>query len=459
MRKYQNSLFLFRRDLRLEDNTGLINASKFSSKVFPCFIWDEKIISKSNPKFSEFRLQFLKESLSDLDAQLKENKSKLYFFSGNYEKVIQKIIKEIRIDAIFMNKDYTPFSIKRENKIRNKCHKNKMDFILTQDSLLQDPDTIKTIKGEPYKVFSAFFRKAKELPVRNPQKYKFGNFARQKIKFESTSKNFLKEERKNTFLLPGGRSSCLKLLKNLKNLRNYDSERDFPAKNGTSLLSAHNKFGTCSIREIFLECKKELGANHTIISELFWRDFFTYLMYHFPQSYSKEFIKNFQKIPWKKDKSVFSKWANGETGFPIVDAGMRELNQTGLMHNRVRMIVASFLTKDLHIDWRWGERYFSTKLIDYDTCVNVGNWQWSASTGCDAQPWFRIFNPWIQQKRFDPDCKYIKKWIPELSDVPSKTIHELWKKFPEKLEYPSPIVEHSVESKKAKDIFKKFSTS
>ena len=458
MKKYQKSIFLFRRDLRVEDNTGLINASKLSSKVFPCIILDEKIISKSNRKFSNFRMQFFEDCVKDLGEQLKQNKSKLYIFSGNYEEILLKIIRRLEIDAIFLNKDYSPFGIKKEEQIKLISENEKINFALTQDLLLQDPEIIKTQKGEPYKVFSAFFRKAKELPIRNPEKYQFKNLANQKIDFVSTARNFPETDRNKSIPI-GGRQSCLRLLKNLKNLKNYDEGRNFPAKNNTSLLSPHNKFGTCSIREIFYESKKQLGSTHTIISELHWRDFFTYLMYHFPESYSTEFIKNFQKIPWKKDQKIFSKWAKGETGFPIVDAGMRELNQTGFMHNRVRMIVASFLTKDLHIDWRWGEMYFATKLIDYDPCVNTGNWQWSASTGCDAQPWFRIFNPWIQQKKFDPDCKYIKKWIPELIDMPAKNIHELWKKFPAKLKYPKPIVEHSVESKIAKNIFKKFSTS
>lgn len=177
-------------------------------------------------------------------------------------------------------------------------------------------------------------------------------------------------------------------------------------------------------------------------------------MHHFQYTFSKEFNKNFQKIKWHKDKKYFLKWCKGQTGFPIVDAGMRELNQTGFMHNRVRMIVASFLTKDMHIDWRLGEKYFATKLIDYDPCVNIGNWQWAASTGCDAQPWFRIFNPWIQQKKFDPNCTYIKKWIPELKELPAKNIHLLWKSFPKNSSYPKPILEHKSESQKSKEIFK-----
>jgi len=224
------------------------------------------------------------------------------------------------------------------------------------------------------------------------------------------------------------------------------------------MLSAHNRFGTCSIREVYHEILRSLGPAHTMISEIHWRDFFTYVMHHYPYSFSEEFNRKYQKIPWSKNKKAFAKWREGKTGFPIVDAGMRELNATGFMHNRVRMIVASFLTKDLHINWRWGEQYFASKLIDYDPSVNVGNWQWAASTGCDAQPWFRIFNPWLQQKKFDPDCIYIKRWIPELENISSKAIHRLDTKYPDiMLDYPKPMIDHKSESSHTKEVFKEIS--
>ncbi|HEY5735564.1 MAG TPA: deoxyribodipyrimidine photo-lyase [Nitrosopumilus sp.] len=454
MIKYQKSLFLFRRDLRIEDNTGLINASRISAEVLPCFIMDSKLLGKAHPKFSQFRLQFLNDCLLDLDGQLKAHQSHLHIFSGDRDKIISEIIKKEKIDAVFLNTDYSPFSRKRDDEIQSICKKNKIDFIPVDDLLLHDVELLKTGQGEPYKVFSAYFSKARELPIRKPQKFHFSNLSDQKIEGEVPITKFSESlDKANPSQRKGGRKSGIPLMENLKNLKNYDEDRNIPSKNGTSLLSAHNKFGTFSIREIYEKCVKELGPTHTIISELHWRDFFTYLMYHYPHSFSKEYNKKFQKIPWGKSKEKFSKWCEGKTGFPIVDAGMRELNETGFMHNRVRMIVASFLTKDLHIDWRLGEKYFATKLIDYDPCVNIGNWQWAASTGCDAQPWFRIFNPWLQQKRFDPDCTYIKKWIPELRELSSKEIHSLANSAPTDLSYNKPMVDHSVEVKITKEIF------
>lgn len=454
MVEYQKSIFLFRRDLRIEDNTGLINASKRSSKVIPIFIMDSELLKKSNPKFSQYRLEFLNDCLLDLNDQLKNSKSYLHTFLGNREKIISKIIKKEKINAIFLNTDYSPFSRKRDDKIKKICAENKIDFISTDDLLLHNVELLKTGKDEPYKVFTAFYSKAREFPIRKPQKFQHTNLSNQGIESEVPITKFVEFfDKSNPSQRRGGRKSGIELLKNIKNLKNYDEERNIPSKNGTSLLSAHNKFGTLSIREIYQKCIEELGSNHTIISELHWRDFFTYLMYHYPHSFSKEYNKKFQNISWSKNKKLFSKWCNGETGFPIVDAGMRELNETGFMHNRLRMIVASFLTKDLHIDWRWGEKYFATKLVDYDPCVNIGNWQWAASTGCDAQPWFRIFNPWLQQKRFDPDCIYIKKWVPELKSLDSKVIHNLSNSFPKDLSYFQPIVEHSIETKITKEIF------
>ena len=459
MKKYQKSLFLFRRDLRVTDNTGLIESCRNSVQSIPCFILDPKLLKKSNPKFSKFRLHFLYDCLVDLEKQLEIKESYLHIFSDSLKKIIENLIGLLNINAVFVNMDYTPFSKKRDEEIKKICRKYKIDFITTDDLLLHDIEQIKTLKGEPYKVFTSFFSKARELPVRKPQKYQFSNLSNQKIKSEipiSKLENHLgKNEYKKYFR--GGRESCLQLFHNLKNLKNYDNDRNYPAINGTSTLSAHNRFGTCSIRELYHKILQDFGPTHTLITQLHWRDFFTYIMHYYPYSFSKEFNKKYQKIPWSNNKKAFSKWCEGKTGFPIVDAGMRELNETGFMHNRVRMIVASFLTKDLHIDWRWGERYFASKLIDYDPSVNIGNWQWAASTGCDTQPWFRIFNPWLQQQKFDSECTYIKKWIPELENLAPKAIHSLDKKDSENIEYPKPMVEHKSESAYTKEIFKEMS--
>ena len=460
MKKYQKSLFLFRRDLRVRDNTGLIESCRHSVQSIPCFILDPKLLKKPNPKFGKLRFQFLHDCLIDLEKQLKIKESYLHVFAGSPEKIIENLIGLLNVNAVFVNADYTPFSKKRDEEIKKICSKYKIDFITTDDLLLHDIEQIKTLKGEPYKVFTSFFSKAKELPVRKPQKYPFSNLSNQKIKSEipiSSLENHLgKKEYKTSFR--GGRGSCFQLLNNLKNLKNYDDDRNYPGINGTSTLSAYNRFGTCSIRELYHKILHDLGPTHTLIAQLHWRDFFTYIMYYYPYSFSKEFNKKYQKIPWSNNKKVFSKWCQGETGFPIVDAGMRELNETGFMHNRVRMIVASFLTKDLHIDWRWGEQYFASKLIDYDPSINIGNWQWAASTGCDAQPWFRIFNPWLQQRKFDPNCIYIRRWIPELEEIPCKVIHSLdTGNIEDIVNYPKPMIDHKSESLHSKEIFKKVS--
>jgi deoxyribodipyrimidine photo-lyase len=240
-----------------------------------------------------------------------------------------------------------------------------------------------------------------------------------------------------------------------KRLTNYPETRNLPAVNGTSHLSAHHKFGTLSIRETHAAIVDAFGSHHTLINELYWRDFFTHIGYHFPRVYGSAFNTKYNAVKWDRNKSYYEAWCKGMTGFPIVDAGMRELNATGYMHNRVRMITASFLTKDLHLDWRHGERYFARQLVDYDPAVNNGNWQWSASTGCDAQPYFRIFNPWLQQKRFDPDCVYIKHWVPELSHLQPAVIHKLATSPSIRVvNYPKPIVDHSTESQKSKELFK-----
>jgi deoxyribodipyrimidine photo-lyase len=219
------------------------------------------------------------------------------------------------------------------------------------------------------------------------------------------------------------------------------------------LLSAHHKFGTVSIRETYQKIKNEFGIAHTLINELYWRDFFTHIGFHFPKVFVSAFNEKYEKIPWENNKTKFNHWCNGTTGFPIVDAGMRELGTTGFMHNRVRMVVASFLTKDLHIDWRWGEQFFANHLIDYDPAVNNGNWQWAASTGCDAQPYFRIFNPWSQQQKFDTNCIYIKKWIPELKNLTSREIHQLENKPSLVPNYPQPIINHNEAAFIAKQLF------
>ncbi|MDH3276994.1 MAG: DNA photolyase family protein [Nitrosopumilus sp.] len=447
MNKYKKSLFIFRRDLRLEDNTGLILALQKSEKVIPCFIYDTTLAKKFSK--SSFRWNFLNQSLIDLDLELRKNKTALQVFQGIPSGIVQKIIFNEEVDAIFVNADFSNYSKKRDKEISEICKKNNVDFNSHLDFVLHNPNEIKTNDGKPYTIYSHFFKKARQSPVRKIIKNSKNNY-----KMNTVSDKIIQKVEIENYLIPGGRKNGLKILYNLEKFKNYDKDRNYPGSDSTTKLSAHNKFGTISIREVFHAIQDQLGFDHTLMREIYWREFFNYILFHFPESNRRSFKTRFRKIPWSRSQIKFNAWCNGKTGFPIVDAGMKELNNTGFLHNRVRMIVASFLTKDLHIHWKWGERFFSKKLIDYDPAVNAGNWQWTASTGCDAVPYFRIFNPWLQQEKFDANCIYIKKWIPELAGISPKIIHNLWKSFPKDLKYTKPILNHKVESQKAKEIFK-----
>ena len=444
---YKKSLFIFRRDLRIQDNVGLIESLQNSKEVIPCFIYDENIIKKL--KDSEFRWSFLNESLVELDNELKKKGTSLQILEGKPEKIVDEIIKRHKLDAIFVNTDFTNYSQRRDEKIFQVCKQNKIAFHSTLDFLLHNPNEIKTNEGSPYTIYSFFYKKARQFPIKKIIKNIQKNYSKEIISDNKIKKSEIRNDE-----IIGGRKEALKILKNLDKFRDYDKVRDFPGLNQTTMLSAHNKFGTVSVREVHKEIKEVLGSDHTIMGEIYWREFFSHILFHFPYAQKTTFRKKFQKIPWSESKESFKKWSEGETGFPIVDAGMRQLNQTGFMHNRVRMVVASFLTKDLHMDWRLGEKYFEEKLIDHDPAVNSGNWQWAASTGCDSVPYFRIFNPWRQQERFDLNCDYIKKWVPELEKIEPKVIHKLWEKFPTNLEYPKPMLTHKIEAEKTKLIFK-----
>jgi len=488
---YKLSLFIFRRDLRLDDNTALNLALEKSEKVIPCFIFDpQQIDANKNDYYSANAVQFMIESLQQLATNLTHYKSKLYLFYGKPKTTIQEIIDEKKIDALFFNTDYTPFSIKRDSTIEKICSKNNVAFYTCADALLNAPDTVLKKDRSPYSIFGAFYKNAKNIPVQKPQKLKSHNFFTETINSstpQSIYKKILphmnknipyyalvlppthkaytvasyfakatKDLRKAMVHKPKDMAEGLKAtLKSLINFKNYAHERDYPALE-TTHLSAHLKFGTISVRQAYYAITQHLKAHHPLLRQLYWRDFFTHIAYHFPHVFGHPFHKKYEQLPWNNDKQLFTLWCTGQTGFPIVDAGMRELNATGYMHNRVRMIVASFLTKDLHIDWKKGEKYFAQQLVDYDPAVNNGNWQWCASTGCDAQPYFRIFNPWLQQKKFDLECLYIKKWVPELKDYEPKIIHNLYKtNSPIIKNYLRPIVDHQKESALAKALYKK----
>lgn len=449
------SLFIFRRDLRLFDNTGLLHALHHSHTVIPAFIFDPKQI-ESNPYRSDSALQFMIESLQDLEIQLKKEKGSLYLFYGPPEQIVENLLTQFSINSVIVNRDYTPFSQERDRTLKKICDKHHIPFIQFDDALLLPPEETVKADGNPYTVFTPFFRNALKLTIPSPQEllHPPAKFFQQPIPFASDSSIYtsILPKKSTTLAAKGGRTEALKKLAALSKFIHYSEERDFPAHSGTTLLSAHLKFGTVSPREVSRTISTTLGSHHPLLRSLYWRDFFTAIAFYFPHVFKGAFHRKYDQIQWDNDTLLFEKWCQGNTGFPIVDAGMRELNETGFMHNRVRMVTASFLIKDLHINWQWGERYFAKKLIDYDPAVNNGNWQWSASTGCDAQPYFRIFNPWLQQIKFDPECVYIKKWVPELHNLAPSIIHK-WDNPANHSHcraYPPPIVNHSDESVRAK---------
>ena len=332
---------------------------------------------------------------------------------------MSRCLRELTIDAVIVNRDYTPYSRQRDKTLEKVCKIGSIPFYSFDDALLHPPEETLKKDGKPYTIFTPYFRNASKQEVLPPMQNRGTHYFRGSIPFAEDKPTLAELRVKNGLI--GGRSEALKLLTKLGSLDQYGKLRDFPAEAYSTHLSPYLKFTVCSPREVYAAICHNLGPDHGLIRSLYWRDFFTSIAFFFPHVFKSAFHSKFDKLKWSNDREAFQRWCNGTTGFPLVDAGMREMNETGFMHNRVRMIAASFLIKDLHIDWRWGEKYFAQTLIDYDPAVNNGNWQWAASTGCDAQPYFRIFNPWTQQKKFDPECTYIKKWIAELRDFPPQS--------------------------------------
>ena len=456
MKTYRRSLFIFRRDLRLEDNTALNAALQQSESVIAAFVFDPRQIDEHAYK-SQAGLQFMLQALKDLQQQLTEPTGKLYFFKNQPSRLITELLQETAFEAVFVNRDYTPFSRQRDAEIEQTCQQLGIAFHAYADSLLNEPEQLLKADGKPYQVFTPFYKRSAQTPVPAPVARVAGQFASDALKLEDT-KTVSELTKSHAYPFQGGSTAAYAVLDNLSHYQRYCEQRDFPALAATSRLSAHLKFGCCSVRQAYYSVAQQLGLEHSLLRQFYWRDFFHHIAFHFPHVFGHAFDKRYDSIPWRRDETDFWRWANGQTGFPIVDAGMRQLNQTGYMHNRVRMITASFLTKDLHISWRWGERYFAQHLVDYDPCLNNGNWQWAASTGCDAQPYFRIFNPWLQQQKFDPDCQYIKQWIPELREFSPKAIHA-WQSAPLVSEYPSPMLNHGERSQTIKEWFKSASST
>lgn len=449
------SLFIFRRDLRLEDNTALLKALANSQAVIPCFIFDPRQC-EPHPYRSEFGLLFLLSSLKNLQDDLKAVGGQLNILYGKSEEVIAQLCRTYPIKSIWVNQDYTPFSVTRDLAIERMAQAQGITFHSCEDLLLFSPKEVLKPQGQgPYTVFTPFYNRAKLLKVRSPEVFKGRpSYAPILKEHQPHLLDKLGLAKAEQAVYQGGRKPAMAILKRILEFKDYDSRRDQPFLAGTTHLSPHLKFGTISPREVYVTVAKHLGQEHTLIRELFWRDFFTHIAHHFPYVFNGAFYKAYDRLEWENNPEHFKAWCEGRTGFPLVDAGMRQLNQTGFMHNRVRMVVGSFLVKDLHCDWRWGERYFAQKLVDYDPCVNNGNWQWVASTGCDKQPYFRIFNPWLQQKKFDPLAQYIKQWVVELRSVPVGAIHEWYKVTKPKIDVDYPVARVIHEEQKAKILLK-----
>jgi deoxyribodipyrimidine photo-lyase len=436
--KYTKSIFLFTRDLRLEDNTGLIEALQNSETVIPVFIFNPKQI-KNNKFKSEHSIKFMCESIDDLNLALKKCNSKLFCFYGDPVTVLKKLLVDKSIQAIYMNHDYTPFAKSRENDIKELKIESHFfhDYLLTDHTVFKQDGTI-------YVKYTPFLNAAHKHIVRNVTKNTKKNYITNKHKFVGEIDNihkFYKVKNDYTPYIKGGRTEIINMMKTFGKHDDYNNSRNFPNKQ-TTMLSAYLKFNIVSVREVFYLFKKFFTNENTLFDQLYWRDFYMYIVDANPHVIGGPMKKNFYP-KWIKNNVFLEKWQTGITGFPIVDAGMRQLNKTGWMHNRVRMIVADFLIKLLHIDWMYGEKYFATQLIDYDVAVNNGNWQWMAYTGTSSQ--LTVFNPWLQQHKFDKDCLYIKTWIPELKNVENHDIHNWYDVYKNYDNYCAPIVDYNKE--------------
>jgi deoxyribodipyrimidine photo-lyase len=426
------TIFWLRRDLRLEDNAGLYHALKSGNPVLPVFIFDRNILHLLDNK-ADRRVEFIHNNLIAIQERLKRFGSTLDVRHGAPAGVFRQLSEDYDIRAVYTNRDYEPYATGRDAEISSILNAAHIPFHSYKDQVIFEKNEVVKNDGSPYTIFTHYSRKWKTLlnsfylsPY--PAKRYFNNFlphapitipSLRSIGFEASGEVF-----------PASRIVSRLLIR-------YKQQRDYPGIQGTTHLGLHLRFGTISIRDL---ARKALELSDTFLNELIWREFYQAILWHFPQvGNGMAFKPAFDRIQWRNNEKEFEKWCAGRTGYPLVDAGMRELNATGFMHNRVRMVVASFLTKHLLIDWRWGEAYFAEKLLDFDLAANNGNWQWAAGCGCDAAPYFRVFNPALQAKKFDPEFQYIRQWVPEWQD----------------LSYPPPIVNHEMARVRAIDAYNK----
>ena len=418
----------FRRDLRLEDNAALSAATHHGAEVVPVFIFDKAILEKLEDE-DDSRVSFIHDTLANIQQRLRGLGSDIRVYHGSVSECWEQIVREWQPRAVFTNEDYEPYARERDSEVREHLSHSEIEFHQFKDHVVFHKDEVVKDNGQPYTVYTPYRKKWMSLFTKDLIEEKpvdLGQMAKLKAR-ELISLEELGFRRSEIQVPPADTSESL--------LKNYAKTRDLPAVQGTTHISTHLRFGTVSTRACY---RKAWDDSETWVGELIWRSFFSQLLYHFPHVVENEFKPKYKHIPWRNDETEFQKWTDGKTGIPIVDAGMRELAQTGFMHNRVRMICASFLTKNLLIDWRWGEAWFARKLTDYDLASNNGNWQWAAGCGADAAPYFRVFNPETQREKFDPEWKYVKRWVPE---------YGTW-------EYPRPMVDLKATRKRCIDTFK-----
>ena len=424
------NIFWFRRDLRSHDNRGLYKALTSGLPVLPIFIFDVNILDELEDR-SDARVMFIHEQVEKLHNTFLKNDSGLKVFQSTPLEAFKSLVSDYQVKNVFTNEDYEPYARERDTFIHDFLKSKGVGFVRVKDQVIFSPEEIMNDQGQPYKVFTPYKNKWREKL--KPSDYK-----------QLDSAGQLKNLFKTSIQLPvslkalGFKRSSIEIPKAAFDehiISQYQQKRNFPAIQSTTRLSVHLRHGTVSVREAVA---KGVNLSDTWLNELVWREFYMMVLYHWPQVVDQAFKPEYDKIEWLNDESIFKAWCEGKTGYPIVDAGMRELNATGFMHNRVRMITSSFLSKMLLVDWRWGERYFAQKLLDYELSSNNGGWQWAAGTGTDAQPYFRIFNPYTQTEKFDKDQKYIRKWIPELDSE----------------EYPRPIIDYKMARERALETYK-----
>ncbi len=423
------NIFWFRRDLRIKDNHGFCKALLSGKPVLPIFIFDSTILNDLDD--DDPRVCFILDELNKLQEEFERAGSSLWIYHGKPLNAFKRLLVEYDIDTVFTNRDYEPYATERDRTIGDLLREEGIGLLDFKDQVIYDRDDIVKKDGKPYTVFTPYSKKwLEKLELGCIELFPSGKYLGNLLKTSPFKRFYLRDlgfRRTNIDIPPKNISVSL--------LEDYKLKRDFPVLNATSRLGIHLRFGTVSIRELTLLAAKN---SKSFLNELIWRNFYMDILWHFPHVEKLAFKKEYEFIPWLNSEKDFKKWCEGKTGYPLVDAGVRQLNQTGFMHNRLRMVTASFLCKHLLIDWRWGEAYFASKLLDYELASNNGGWQWAAGTGCDAAPYFRVFNPLLQQQKFDPEFEFIKKWVPEFGSS----------------DYPKPMIDHKFARERAINVYR-----